>query len=604
MGRCPFPDHQEKTASFSVSETKQVYHCFGCGKSGNIFSFLRDYQGLHFPDAVEYLAQRAGLALPVVDRNLESENKEQQKKKLILKVNRLALEFFEDSLQKTTSTHMVREYLKKRGLSAETVKDFHIGYAPAEWEGLVEFLKSHNVPLTLAAEAQLLKPKNSGGFYDLFKDRLMFPILNPLGEVVAFGGRILDQGQPKYLNSPETNVFVKGRILYGLSQTAKYIRTEDLAIVVEGYMDLVSLYQSGIRNTVAVMGTAFTADHGKLIRRLTRNVLMLLDGDQAGQTAAERALPLLLAAELYPKGLILPEGMDPDDYVKNHGAEALKAQIEKAPDLVSVVMQTWLKTYKGEASEKVQFCDRFKVLIRSIRDARLKDLYVDEAARRLGVEKNWMRQALTDSQHQSAYVSANSAPTNVEVVDAAAVNASAKEVPTFEFVIQTATSLEKNALALALKSRANYEVFVNESGPEVIAHEGVQKVLQIVNEVYGQDRKQFDRLLSYLITKVDEPQALFYKDLATQFVKSKNVDTVHLDFAGETVSGSDGYESTEKLVKDVVKRLKSLRLKNQLKQLALELKMNPTAEKIDELKVLQKEFSRLSKDVESKEVEE
>src|SRR5437868_3538682 len=398
MGRCPFPDHQEKTPSFSLSETKQVYHCFGCHKKGNIFTFLQNYQGMSFPEAIEYLANRASIAMPEKNSSEANEyqDRQQERKKLLARVNKLANYYFIEQLKRQPVDHPVKKYIVKRGLSPDVLETFQIGYSTPEWDGLVKYLESKKVPMDLIEEARLAKARAGGktGHFDLFRDRLMFPILNPMGEAVAFGGRIIDQGEPKYLNSPETPVFVKGRILYGLAQTARYIRTEDQAIIVEGYMDLVALYQAGIRNAAATMGTALTPDHGKLLKRMTKNVVVLFDGDSAGQEAAERSLPILLSADVHPKGLTLPDGMDPDDYVKAKGAEALKDLMTKAPDLFVLILQRWMEDYRGEASQKVKLCDQLKPILEVVPDSRLKDLYVQEAARRMSVPANWLKEAL------------------------------------------------------------------------------------------------------------------------------------------------------------------------------------------------------------------
>jgi DNA primase len=610
MGRCPFPDHPEKTPSFSVSESKQVYHCFGCGKSGNIFTFLRDYQGLNFPDAVEYLANRAGISLPMPESaNLGEENRLQDKKKLLIKVNKHAQTFYSESLEKTAVDHPLRAYLKQRNLDPQIIETFSIGYAPQEWEGLVEYLKARNIPLPLAEEAQLVRAKAAGGFYDLFKDRLMFPIQNAAGEVVAFGGRILDQGQPKYLNSPETLVFNKGKILYGLPQTAKFIRTEDLAIVVEGYMDLISLYQAGIKNVVAIMGTAFTADHAKLLKRLTRNVLVLLDGDQAGQLAAERALPIILAADLYPKGLELPQGQDPDDFVKTQGVGELNKQIKVAPDLVSMMIRVWLREYRGEASQKVKFSDQLRALLSQISDLRLRELYILEASQHLGVELAWLKRAvMTPAQGRefggAISQSTRTSPSEKSVVQEPSDKPEAQEDP-IKFFIRAAPLLEKSALSLSLKTRANFEGFLAENGLDILTHQGVKDVLNFAKDVYGQDRNLFDRLLSQLVTKVDEPQALFYRDASTAFTERKEAQVAEAYARKGGDEASQAYETSRsageietreyKIMRDIVKRLKEMALKTELKMVAQHLKLNPSVEKLEQIKRIQVEMSALSK---------
>lgn len=516
MGRCPFPDHPEKTPSFSVSEAKQVYHCFGCHKKGNIYTFLQTFNGMSFPESVEYLADRANMALPRVNEDEATRlDAQTQKKKQLIRVNKLANQYFQENLKHLSADHPVKVYAKKRRLTDEMMETFQIGYAGEEWEGLVQFLESKNVPMALAEEARLVKARSGGksGYFDIFRERLIFPILSAMGEPIAFGGRIVLQGEPKYLNSPETLVFHKGKILYGLNETAKFIRSEDQAIVVEGYMDLIALYQAGIKNVIATMGTALTQDHGRLLGRITKNVVTLFDGDSAGQEAAERSLPLLLAANVYPKGLLLADNQDPDDFVKTQGAEALKALIAKAPDLYSKILSQWMQGYRGEASEKVQLCNRLQPLFQVIQDPRLKQLYFSETVAKMNVEEGWLRQALSShvnasptlqkSFQQSQIVSGNQGPiSGLEL----------KPRLTEDFVDQIqlkgASQAEVLLLGLALKNHANFESILEGGGIEEIPHLGIKQVLQKATEVYRQAPEKFDRLAGLLASFVDRPDWL------------------------------------------------------------------------------------------------
>lgn len=592
MGRCPFPDHPEKTASFSVSETKQVYHCFGCGKSGNIFTFLRDYQGLSFPDAVEYLAQKAGLPLPISTPREHKNQDEAHEKKLLHIVNRQAQGFFFENLNSLPQDHSVRAYVARRGLNKETINEFNLGYAPPEWDRLVTFLRSQNVPLGLAEKLHLIRPRSSGGHFDLFKDRLMFPIRNPLGEVVGFGGRIIDQGQPKYLNSPESPVFNKGKILYGLDLTAKHIRSQDQVIVVEGYMDLVALYQSGIKNVVAIMGTALTPEHGKLIKRLTKNVVLLLDGDDAGQAAAERSLPILLQADLHPRGLTLPDGLDPDDFLREKGVVSLRGFIDQAKDLASVCMGQWLVGFAGEASQKIQFVDRLRELLAAVPDPRLRDLYMLEGAKRIQVDYQWIKKSLGSRGAPTSEKNpgeAKALPTEVQSLESSGSPAAEK------FSLRAASILEKQSLALALKTRANFDLFLKAEGMELIHDEGLRKVFLWTSEVYRQDRNHFDRLLSQLVAKVDEPESLFYKDLAQSFWNQKTFRSDHLDQTDRPDPNDPGLEHLElKVMKDLLRKLKEKSLRTQLKKLAQDLRANPSYENQQKMLDLQKEVSLLA----------
>lgn len=584
MGRCPFPDHPEKSASFSVSETKQVYHCFGCHKSGNLFSFLRDYQGMSFPEAVEYLADRANIAMPTPESvDNQAIDQAAEKKKSLLKANKLAAHYFSEQLHRVSNDHPVKKYISSRGLSQEVIDLFGIGYAVAEWDGLEKHLSSQKIPMSVAEEARLVKARtNKSGYFDIFRDRLMFPIFSPMGEPIAFGGRYLEkkENEPKYLNSPETPVFVKGRVLYGLSQTARYIRAEDMALIVEGYMDLVSLFQAGIKNVVATMGTALTPDHGKMLKRMTKNVVALFDGDSAGMEAAERSLPILLAADLYPKGLTLPNGMDPDDYVKKYGAEALKVELERAPDLFVMILARWMEGYRGEASEKVKLADKLKPLFSIIPDMRLRDLYLAEAAQKMTVTLPWLRQAV--GLQSSGPVSSQNRPAMSRTMPPASMNQKPTEEASSGGVdgkisLKGGSKAELLLLGLVLKSRANFDQFVNENIIASIAHPGVKKILEKALDVYRQDLNKFDKLTSLLVSYVDQPEYLFDPSPT-----------------GPNDPGFDE-ESETKLLRDCFKRVRENFLREQAKQLARDLKTEPSSEKLEQIMNIQRNRLSLNK---------
>ena len=586
MGRCPFPDHAEKTPSFSVSESKQVYHCFGCGKSGNLFSFLRDYQGMGFPEAVEYLADRAGIPMPVPQSPVaqDAEEKQRERKRQISEANKLAARYFADQFKKLPAQHPVREYVKKRGLKPETLETFQIGYAGSEWDGLVNHLSAKSISKETAEAAQLIRAKQGGGgFFDLFRERLIFPIQNHLGDAIAFGGRIIFDGQPKYLNSPETPVFSKSRTLYGLHHTAKFIRSEDLAIVVEGYMDAVSLYQSGIQNVVAIMGTAMTSDHCRMLKRMTNHVLVLLDGDAAGQNAAERSLPVLLSQGLYPRGLVLPDGQDPDDFVKTEGVDALRLKIQKSEDLFKIVLKDWMQNYTGEAQQKVQLADRARPVFEQMSDLRLKKLYVQELAQQMQVNPNWLVEALGGRTQLSKIPSS--------------ATATASPVPTktesgFEIELKTAPSVEQTLLSLAIKSRANFQVFSESKVENFITSLGVKSVLEIATNLSRQGPEKFDRLLSLLVSKVDAPDILFFND---QIHSLGHVFSVAQN-SGDEVEVNEEEITLDKetqILKDAIRRVRETGLRDQLKKLALEMKENPKADTVERMQKLQNEMREL-----------
>ncbi len=574
MGRCPFPDHQEKTASFSVSEFKGVYHCFGCKKSGNVTTFLRDFNGMSFPDSIQYLAERNGIA--ITDDAYENNRPDQSfedkdQKKVLLRANKIAADFFRETLKRQSTDSVIRQYVLKRKLNSETIEEFQIGYAPNEWEALANQLVRSSIPMEVGEEAQLIRKRKEGsGHFDMFRDRLMFPIHSPTGDVLAFGGRIIEQGEPKYLNSPESPVFHKGKVLYGLAQTAKYIRSDDLVLVVEGYMDLVSIYQAGLKNVVATMGTALTPEHAKLIKRLTNNVVVLFDGDEAGKMAAERSLPILLSQGLFPRGLTLTEAKDPDEFVIKFGTEALQKQIEAAPDLFKVVLKSWMSDYRGEASDKVKLVDKIKPVFDVMADQRLKGLYADDLCQIMGVNKDWLRnsfQGNTAGRNQG-YASASSTNYQKNLVTeepqpvlSAAVEPSQSEEKAL-IKISDASKVELMLLQNTLKSRANFAIMSELQEPlsftqllSQIKHLGVKQILEIAEQDYRQDANKFDRLVSQLIDKIDKPELLF---------QNSKLDITQM--------GEFDEEKEKKLIVDLISRIQQEFIKDQAKKLSLDIR--------------------------------
>lgn len=338
-GLCPF--HGEKTPSFIVSASRQTYHCFGCGAHGNAVGFLMEHAGLGFPDAVRDLAQQVGLTVPEEDvspAERERAAAHKQHQATLTEVLAKASEHYRKALK---ASPRAIDYLKRRGLSGEIAARFALGYAPEGWRTLASAFSHYDDPLLEESGLVIAKPADSGDEadtrrYDRFRDRVMFPIRSVQGEVIGFGGRVLDQGEPKYLNSPETPVFVKGRELYGLYEGRTAIRQRGYALVVEGYMDVVALAQSGFGNAVATLGTACTAEHVQKLFRFTDSVVFSFDGDAAGRRAAGRALEASLphASDTRTvRFLFLPPEHDPDSFVRERGAAAFEAEVAKAVPL-------------------------------------------------------------------------------------------------------------------------------------------------------------------------------------------------------------------------------------------------------------------------------
>lgn len=335
-GLCPF--HKEKTPSFHVNPAQGYYHCFGCGKGGDVFSFVQEIEGVDFPEALTMLAEECGVTVervkqradystsPGSSSNAASGNASLTKTDL-LRIHQVAAAFFYRSIR--TSPAAI-EYLKTRGLRAETVRDFRLGFAPGGWNALIEHCKKERISEEALCACGLAVKKESGGYYDRFRNRVMFSLCDLSGRVIGFAGRGMEeQTTPKYLNSPETALYKKKNFLYGLGRAREAIKELGYVIVVEGYMDYLTLYQAGIRNVTASSGTALTEEHGRILKRFTGRVILNFDGDNAGQNAAERAIFTLAPLDLDLSVLILPENEDPDSLVKNSGKESFEAYINR-----------------------------------------------------------------------------------------------------------------------------------------------------------------------------------------------------------------------------------------------------------------------------------
>ena len=312
-GLCPF--HSEKTPSFTVSPAKQIFHCFGCNEGGNVYQFVMKIENLSFPDSVLLLARRYGIN--IVEQKVKGVNSSQ--KNTLYDVNAMAAEFFQRQLSELPQGKTAREYLRKRGITENIIESFKIGYASPSWDGVHQFLKKKGISADIQNSAGLIKEReNGGGYVDRFRERIIFPISDSEGRIVGFGGRVLNDtdSRPKYLNSPETLVYKKGNILYGLHITKDLIRKSKDAFLVEGYFDLITAYQHGIKNVIATSGTALTEDHARLLRRYTETVTLVFDGDEAGSNASNRGGIVLLNGGVKVKVIPLPQGNDPDSFIR------------------------------------------------------------------------------------------------------------------------------------------------------------------------------------------------------------------------------------------------------------------------------------------------
>ncbi len=394
-GLCPF--HDEKTPSFSVDPDRQFYHCFGCGVGGNVFKFVQEIDRVTFVEAVKFLAERAGVALP--ERSGPSREEAAADDELY-RANDLAQKYFHHLLLNDDAGATARTYLQTRGLTGETIARFGLGYAPPEWDALLKVAGRRGLSPQILERAGLALPRSTGsGHYDRFRDRVTFPIANLSDRTIAFGARALQPDQePKYLNSPETPIYHKGRVLYGLSITRDAIRRQDAVLVVEGYMDLISLAQAGIQHVVATSGTALTEDHGRLLARFARQVVLLFDGDAAGSTAAMRACEALLGTGLDARVVSLPAEHDPDTFVQEHGADVLLKRAENAQSVLDFYLEQLAQQHDLSSVEgKARAVERLKPLLAKPRDAVRRDLLLREVAERLSVDEQSLRHDLQAS---------------------------------------------------------------------------------------------------------------------------------------------------------------------------------------------------------------
>ena len=384
-GLCPF--HNEKTPSFSVSQEKQIYKCFGCGEAGNVISFVMKDKNLPFIEAVKYLAGRANIPL---EFGKNEKNPVSRKKELLYKVNVEAAKFFFSNLMNNKDA---KEYFLNRGIKEETIKRFGLGFANDSWNNLMYYLRRKGINDNILEEAGLISVnKEKGTKYDRFRNRVMFPVFDYQGRVIGFGGRVLDDSKPKYLNSPETLVFQKGTNLYGLNFALKHNMKERYFIIVEGCMDLISLHQYGITNVVASLGTALTINQARLLKRYADKVVISYDADMAGQMATMRGLEILRTAGFDVRVLSIPQGKDPDEFVRSNGKEAFLKLINSAEPLIDYRIKKAEEGINFKSSESIiLYSKRIMEIIADLNPVE-KDVYIKKASENTGIKE----QALYD----------------------------------------------------------------------------------------------------------------------------------------------------------------------------------------------------------------
>lgn len=397
FGLCPF--HAEKTPSFSVNPDKQIFHCFGCSAGGNSLSFVMKYQGISFPEAAGMVARRYNIVLETQSMD-PAKRKEIQIKEALFRLNKKVMGFYAGCLGDRDQT--VGTYLEKRGMTAQTIQEFHLGYSPDSWDAIVRFFKQEKVTRQVAVNSGLILArkdttgKNTKGYYDRFRNRLMFPIFDINMQVAGFGGRVMDDSMPKYMNSPETMIYSKSRILYGLHAAKHHCREQGVVHIVEGYFDFLSLFQHGIKNTVASLGTALTTEHVRILKGYASQMILVFDSDDAGINAAKRSIRIFMEEGVETRILVLPDKNDPDSFVMKHGGEAFKELASQAKTIMQFLLGLAMDTHGLSVEGRIKILEEMKPYIALIQDSALRSLHVRDLAETLNIDEKAVLEKIRD----------------------------------------------------------------------------------------------------------------------------------------------------------------------------------------------------------------
>lgn len=545
---CPF--HQEKTPSFMVSPDRQIYHCFGCSAGGNAFNFLMQYERLEFLEAAETLAKKAGVNLP------KAQKEDSQAVSLatqIYKINELTALFYGSLLNSTTGS-LAKSYLLKRGINENTIKLFKIGYAPDRWDGLMNYLRSKNINLSLIEKSGLILSKEGGGYYDRFRQRIIFPIFDIKSRVLAFGGRVLDESLPKYINSPETPVYIKGRNLYGLNFSRDAIRQNDYAVIVEGYLDFITPYQAGLENIVASLGTALTVEQAALLKRYTHNIVMIYDADNAGQMATLRSLDIFIDEGMNVKVVSLPAGFDPDLFVRKNGIDNFKERINRAETLFDYKLMVLKSRYNAKEIEaKAQISAQMLPTINRFKNAILKAEYIKRLAEELDIAEDALLQESKKTKDDTSY-----SRINVASADKKTANIN----PTEKLLIKL--MLEETGLINQIRERLH---------PGDFQDERVSRFVALLFELLEQGK---DIQASNLINYLDD-------------------DSVAQVVCESALLPELSTEDKENIVDDCVQRIKAKRLRLNKQRLHEQIKNAQAQGDQKQLENLMQEFHTLVK---------
>ncbi|HET7657947.1 MAG TPA: DNA primase, partial [Bacillales bacterium] len=391
VGLCPF--HDEKTPSFSVSPDKQIYHCFGCGNGGNAFTFLMEMEGYEFLEAVKHLADKVHVEVPDLIIDHKQENK--GNRHLLISAHELLAKFYHSCLVKTNAGEQARRYLKERGIQEETIQTFQIGYAPNEWDLATNFLTKRGFTAEILQKSGVFSKREfDGKYFDRFRNRIMFPIWDIRGRPIAFGGRVLGDGKPKYLNSPETEIFNKGKTLFGFHLAKPSIREKKQVILFEGNVDVIAAHQAGLKNTVASLGTSLTEEQAHIIRRHAESVVICYDSDNAGIRATFRAAEILETAGCYVKIATMADGLDPDDYIGKYGGRRFETDVIGASETVTAFKMSYFRREKNlqDEGDRMRYIEEVLRVIAGLPKAVERDHYLRQLAEEFSLSLDALKQ--------------------------------------------------------------------------------------------------------------------------------------------------------------------------------------------------------------------
>jgi len=550
---CPF--HPEKTPSFIVSSDKQIFHCFGCGVGGNALTFVMQYEKVPFREALEIVAQKSGIPLPEPDKTDFQKTRDDLKQNLF-DIYEKASKFYHANLLNSPETREARDYLQKRGISKETAVRFRCGFAKNEWDALINHLKTKNISFSLIEKSGLVVAKENGGYYDRFRNRILFPIADVKDRTIGFGARVLDDSLPKYINSPETAVYSKGKNLFGLNLSKDFIRSTNQVIVVEGYLDMIVPFEAGIKNIVASLGTALTIEQIRLIKRYTHHVVMLYDADLAGELATMRALELLINEDMDVKIAELPKGQDPDSFVRQEGVSAFLKMIEESKPIFDYKLQRCLYKYDASTTTgKDRIIREILPTINKFLNMTTRAEYVKQTAEKLSLDEKALfedlKKFVQDDNQQE------------EIQSDAVSHYKLQEIPITERML---VKLMMEEMHLVDQLRTKIE-------PSDFMEEKLRKIVQFIFNFFTQGKEYKPNIL---MNYLDDDEAInIISELSTMEIHN--------------------CPNKEKLIDDCVKRLKRDKIIYQCNELHQQIQLAQTSGNHENLNRLIIEYNTLIK---------